>query len=231
MGGPRLPPRQLQLQLLLRLLLLLLLMLLLLMMMMMIEERGVAALPPLLLLLLPPPPLPRLLLPPPPLPPAVHVPAPPHRHANRRQCRPRRLPLPSMGGEEMMRPPVKDRRRRLVQPEGGGGRDVAAVAAAFGEEVEEGAVMGSPAKEKGKRMLPPFPPPSMQRWGVLPPSPPRGRHSGDAARSHQRAAGAREIGGRRGACDIPEASARSVAHSPRAFAVGWGGQDADHLHS
>ena len=123
-----------------------------------------------------------------------------------------------------MRPPVKDRRRRLVQPEGGGGRDVAAVAAAFGEEVEEGAVMGSPVKEKERRMLPPFPPPSMQRWGVLPPSPPRGRHSGDAARSHQRAAGAREIGGRRGACDIPEVSARSVARSPRAFAVGWGGK-------
>ena len=73
-------------------------------------------------------------------------------------------------------------------------------------------------------MLPPLPPPSMQRWGVLPPSPPRGRHSGDAARSHQRAAGAREIGGRRGACDIPEVSARSVARSPRAFAVGWGGK-------
>ena len=85
--------------------------------------------------------------------------------------------------------------------------------------------MGSPVKEEEKRMLPPLPPPSLQRWGVLPPS---GR-SGDAARSHQRAAGAREIGGRRGACDIPEVSARSVAHSPRAFAVGWGGQDADHL--
>ena len=27
--------------------------------------------------------------------------------------------------------------------------------------------MGSPVKEKEKRMLPPFPPPSMQRWGVL----------------------------------------------------------------
>ena len=87
--------------------------------------------------------------------------------------------------------------------------------------------MGSPVKEEEKRMLPPLPPPSLQRWGVLPPSPPR--PSGDAARSHQRAAGAREIGGRRGACDIPEVSARSVAHSPRAFAVGWGGQDADHL--
>ena len=81
--------------------------------------------------------------------------------------------------------------------------------------------MGSPVKEEEKRMLPPLPPPSLQRWGVLPPSPPR--PSGDAARSHQRAAGAREIGGRRGACDIPEVSARSVAHSPRAFAVGWGG--------
>ena len=72
--------------------------------------------------------------------------------------------------------------------------------------------MGSPVKGEEKRMLPPLP-----------------RPSGDAARSHQRAAGAREIGGRRGACDIPEVSARSVAHSPRAFAVGWGGQDADHL--
>ena len=89
--------------------------------------------------------------------------------------------------------------------------------------------MGSPVKEKERRMLPPFPPPSMQRWGVLSPSLRRDRRSGDAARSHQRAAGAREIGGRRGACDIPEVSARSVAHSPRAFAVGWGGQDADHL--
>ena len=84
--------------------------------------------------------------------------------------------------------------------------------------------MGSPVKEKERRMLPPFPPPSMQRWGVLSPLLRRDRRSGDAARSHQRAAGAREIGGRRGACDIPEVSARSVARSPRAFAVGWGGK-------
>ena len=83
--------------------------------------------------------------------------------------------------------------------------------------------MRPPVKDR-RRML--VPPERERRGGYCRRRPPRGRRSGDAARSHQRAAGARGIGGRRGACDIPEVSARSVAHSPRAFAVGWGGQDA-----